>query len=298
LSLIEKAAVEPEVDVLIVLYNSAKFIDPLLQSLRGVTITVNVYFLDNASRDDTVRRLSAQLHTLRHRTCLLRSLTNNGFARGMNLLARQGTGEFIFMLNPDAELEQGCLERLLRRMMSDPAIGMCEARQQPREHPKSYDPKTGETTWCTGAGVLIRRKPYEDVGGFDERVFFMYCEDVDLSWKFWLRGWRCIYVPEAVVRHYTQDVIPGKKRTVENYFSFRNSLFLFYRFGCWKEKRILYSFLLNRFVFGKYSWRSRILYAFAFADHIRYIPYLLRTRYLWCVRRHPWVRLEETSLAD
>ena len=103
---------------------------------------------------------------------------------------------------------------------------------------------------------------------------------------------------DAVVRHYNQDIIPGKKRTRENYFSFRNSLFLFYRFGCWNQKRLLYTFLLNRFIYGKYTIKSRILYAFAFVDHIRYIPYLLRTRDLWCANSHPWVRLEETSLAD
>src|SRR5262249_39460116 len=120
----------------------------------------------------------------------------------------------------------------------------------------------------------------------------------DLSWKLWLRGWKCIYVPDATVRHYTQDIIPGKRRTLENYFSFRNSLFLFYRFGSWKDRSVLYNFLLKRFVLGNYSLRSRVLYTFAFVDHIRYIPYLLRTRDLWCAKKHPWVRLEETSLAD
>lgn len=286
------------IDILIVLYNSANFIQPLLASLSRLAIPATIYFLDNGSADDTAQKLESVLAHFPIRTYFLRSLTNNGFAGGMNLLARQGNGEFLFMLNPDTELEDKCLEQLLKRAESDARIGICEARQWPREHPKTYDPATGETTWCAGAAVLIRRKAFEDLGGFDERVFFMYCEDVDFSWKLWLRGWRCIYVKDAVVRHYTQDLLPGKKRTVENYFSFRNSLFLLYRFGCWNDRRVLYNFLLKRFVLGNYSLRSRLLYAFAFADHIRYIPYLLRTRSLWCAKRHPWVRLEETSLAD
>jgi GT2 family glycosyltransferase len=290
--------VTPEVDVLIVLYNSAKFIQPLLDSIARIKIPIKVYFLDNASRDGTTDRLSAAIEHFRFQTYFLRSLTNNGFARGVNLLARQGVAEFMFMLNPDAELEDGCLELLLNRAMSDSSIGICEARQQPREHPKIYDPQTGETTWCTGAAVLVRRKAFEEIGGFDERIFFMYCEDIDFSWKLWLRGWRCIYVPDAVVHHYTQDLTPGKKRTLENYFSFRNSLFLFYRFGSWRDRKVLHSFLLNRFVLRKYSFRSKLLYAFAFVDHIRYIPYLLRTRSVWCDKRHRWVRFEETSLAD
>jgi GT2 family glycosyltransferase len=290
--------VTPEIDVLVVLYNSANFIQRLLDSIDRVRIPLRVYFLDNASTDGTPEKLASALPGLRFRTYFLRSLTNNGFARGINLLARQGRAEFIFMLNPDTELEDGCLERLLNRAKEDPAIGLCEARQQPREHPKAYDPETGETTWCTGAAVMVRRKAFEEVGGFDERIFFMYCEDVDLSWKFWVRGWKCIYVPDAIVNHYTQDLTPGKRRTLENYFSFRNSLFLFYRFGSWKDRRVVYDFLLNRFFRRKYSFRSRLLYTFAFADHIRYIPYLLRTRSLWCDKRHPWVRFEETSLAD
>ena len=288
----------PEVDILIVLYNSAKFIRPLLKSLQRTTVSVTVYFLENASTDGTAQTLMAALTTFPLRTHVFRSLSNNGFARGVNLLARQGRGEFLFLLNPDTELEEGCLERLLDHALRDPAIAMCEARQQPREHPKVYDPQTGATTWCTGAAVLVRRKAFEELGGFDERIFFMYCEDVDLSWKFWLSGWKCIYVPDAVVRHYNQDIIPGKRRVSENYFSFRNSLFLFYRFGSWHDRQLLYKFLLRRFIYGKYSLRSKLLYTFAFVDHIRYIPYLLRTRNLWCDRRHPWVRLEETSLAD
>ena len=285
----------PDIDVLIVLYNSAVFIEPLLQSLRRITIPVNFYFLDNASRDDTATKLTSWLPQLPPRTYFLRSLTNNGFARGVNLLARLGSAEFIFLLNPDTEIEDGCLERLVERAMQDSTVGMCEARQQPREHPKSYDPITGETSWCTGAAVLVRRKAFESAGEFDERIFFMYCEDVDLSWKLWLRGWKCVYLPAAVVRHYTQDLMPGKKRTLENYFSFRNSLFLFYRFASWNDKQVLYNFLLKRFVVGNYSFRSRVLYVFAFVDHIRYIPYLLKTR---CAKRHPWIRFEETSLAE
>ncbi len=288
----------PGIDVLIVLYNSARFVQPLLDSLRNLPIPVTIYVLDNASTDGTAEKLAGALSELEVRTYFLRSLKNNGFARGMNLLARQGASEFLFMLNPDTELEEGCLEKLWRRASDDKAIGICEARQWPREHPKAYDPETGETTWCAGAAILIRRKAFEDAGGFDERLFFMYCEDVDLSWKLWLRGWKCVYVRDAVVRHYTQDLLPGKKRTLENYFSFRNSLFLLYRFGRGDDRRFLYRFLLNRFVFGHYSLRSRLLYAFAFVDHIRYIPYLLRTRNPWCAKKHPWIRLEETSLAD
>ena len=287
-----------KVDLLIILHNSRKLVPGLVDSLRTISIPVTAFFLDNDSHDGTPDVLSQALRELPFPTYLLRSLHNNGFAKGMNLLSRQGTGEFLFLLNPDAEIKPGCLEKLLARAESDPQIAICEARQTPREHPKAFDAATGETTWCSGAAALIRRTAFGEAGGFDERLYFMYCEDVDLSWKFWIKGRKCIYVRDAVVRHLTQDLTPGKRRTGENYFSFRNSIFLFYRFGSWDERSVLWKFLLKRFLSRGYSIRSKMLFAFALAEHIRYIPYLLQTRDFWGSRKHPWVRLSETSLSQ
>jgi GT2 family glycosyltransferase len=285
------------IDVLIVFYNSARFIHPLFESLRRTTIPVKLYCLDNGSNDDTAERVIAELSQIQFPAYFLRSLRNNGFARGVNLLALQGCGQFLFLLNPDGELQEGCLEKLLERIQSDPRIGICEARQWPREHPKTYDASTGETTWCSGAAALIRREAFEAAGGFDELLYFMYCEDVDLSWRFWFAGWKCIYVPDAVLRHFTQDLSPNKRRFRENYFTFRNSLFLFYRFGAWNGHSLCWEFLWKRLLCSKYTVRSKILFIIAFADHIRYIPYLLHTRHIWGDCKHPWIRLEETSLA-
>jgi GT2 family glycosyltransferase len=289
--------VTTRVDLLVIVHNSKPFIPALLDSLRTISIPVTVFFLDNASQDGTPEALAGALGGLPFPSYMLRSLHNNGFARGMNLLARQGQSEFLFLLNPDAEVQPGCVEQLLARADMDRRIAICEARQTPREHPKAFDSQTGETSWCSGAAALIRRTAFEEVNGFDERLYFMYCEDVDLSWKLWIRGWKCIYVQSAVVRHLTQDLIPGKRRTLENYFSFRNSLFLFYRFGTWDERAILRNFLLKRFVSRAYSLKSNLLFAFALVDHIRYIPYLVQSRDTWRLKKHPWVRLTETSLS-
>ena len=285
------------IDVIIVLHNSRPLIPSLIASLENVTVPVTAYFLDNGSSDGTPEVLAEAIQKIKYPAYLVRSLHNNGFARGVNLLARQGTGEFLFLLNPDTELEPDCLEKLVARSESDPGIAICEARQSPREHPKMFDSTTGETTWCSGAAALIRRAAFEEVGGFDERLYFMYCDDVDLSWKLWIKGWKCVYNRDAVVRHYTQDLAPGKRRTIENYFSFRNSIFLFYRFGSWRDRRVLWNFLGKRFVSQAYSFQSKFLFLFALVDHIRYIPYLIQTRDSWGDSKHPWVRLTETSLS-
>jgi GT2 family glycosyltransferase len=285
------------IDVLIVLYNNKPQLAALIAGLGKITVPITVHFLDNNSIDGTPEHLMQLAEGLPLRIHFNRSLRNNGFANGVNLLAQQTAAEFMFVLNPDTELEPGCLEKLVARARAEPGIAICEARQWPREHPKTNDSATGETTWCSGAAVLIRRSAFEEVGGFDQRLFFMYCEDVDLSWRFWLKGWKCVYVRDAVVRHFTQDLTPGKRRTLENYFTFRNSLFLFYRFGSANQMHVVWQFLQKRFLSASYTLRSKILFAIALIDHIRYIPYLLQTRDIWSGRKHPWIRFEETSLS-
>jgi GT2 family glycosyltransferase len=287
--------VTPAVDVLIVLYNSRRWLPDLLAGLREVSIPINVYFLDNASTDGTAEALASEIPLLPFTGYLLRSTRNNGFARGVNLLAVQSRAEFMFVLNPDARLEKYCVETLLMRAQADDRVGICEARQAPREHPKAWDTATGETSWCSGAAALIRKTAFTDVGGFDERLFFMYCEDVDFSWRLWLKNWKCIYVPNAVVQHFTQDLLPGKRRTLENYFTFRNSLFLYYRFATEQDRGVLGGFFRRRFLSRAYSLSSKVLFTIALLEHIRYIPSLLHIPH----RRdscHPWIRLSETSL--
>ena len=284
-----------EVDLLIVFHNSRQWIPGLFASLRQVSIPITAYFLDNASTDGTPDLLADEVQSLPFRAYVLRSIQNNGFGGGVNLLAVQSRAEFIFLLNPDTELEIGCLEALLARARSDDRIGICEARQSPREHPKAWDPSTGETSWCSGAAALIRRTAFDEVGGFDAELFFMYCEDIDLSWRLWLKNWKCIYEPAAVVRHFTQDLAPGKRRTRENFYNFRNSLFLYYRFGGRKDRPVLSRFIRKRLVSRAYSFRSKALFTIALVEHIRYIPKVLQNRQGQGAS-HPWIRLSETSL--
>ena len=286
----------PPIDVLVLLHNNRSWIPGFLNSLRRISVPIRLYVLDNNSSDGSADLVAELLPSLPFRTHLFRSLRNNGFAGGMNRLVIQSDAEYFFVLNPDTEIDEGCLEKLVDRIQADSQIGICEARQYPREHPKNFDPATGETSWCSGAAALIRRKAFEEAGTFDERLYFMYCEDVDLSWKLWLRGWKCIYVPDAGVRHFTQDLSPGKNRTAENYYSFRNSLFLYYRFGTRQDRPLVGQFLRKRLLSSGYSWKSKFLFVIALIDHIRYIPYLSTSRQR-IDRGHPWVRLTETSLS-
>ncbi|MGH7691377.1 MAG: glycosyltransferase family 2 protein [Candidatus Dormibacteria bacterium] len=141
---------------------------------------------------------------------------NVGFGRGHNALAWQcpATVEYLLLLNHDAVPFYDSYAQLLAVAEANPDAGLIEPAQFPNEHAKVFDPQTLETGWCAAVSLLVRRAAYQSLKGFDER-FQIYCEDVDFSWRAWLAGWRCLYVPTARVLHVTGNFDLDKRRDQE-----------------------------------------------------------------------------------
>ncbi len=134
---------------------------------------------------------------------------NIGFGRGVNALLPHVDAPYALVLNQDAIPEPGSIARLAATAATDGAdVAAWEMRQIPYEHPKDYHPVTGDTDWCSGAAVLLRTAALQAMGGFEPRIF-MYCEDVDLSWRLRCAGWRLRYLPRCAVVHRTYSV-PGE----------------------------------------------------------------------------------------
>ncbi len=121
-------------------------------------------------------------------------------ARAHNRLSALHDSDFIFVINPDTYAQPNVL-RILVSASADPTVAAAEGRQLPLEHPKDYDPRTGHTSWASGFCVLYRRSAFVSVGGYDETFFPLYCDDVDISWRMRMAGYRIIHVPEAGVFH-------------------------------------------------------------------------------------------------
>ena len=112
---------------------------------------------------------------------------NTGYGKGNNLLGLNATTDYLLVMNPEILLSPRTIVDLLAPF-ADPQVGLVEARQIPVEHPKGFDLQTKETEWASGACFMIPTALYQELEGFDTETFFMYCEDVDFSWRVRLAG--------------------------------------------------------------------------------------------------------------
>jgi N-acetylglucosaminyl-diphospho-decaprenol L-rhamnosyltransferase len=160
---------------------------------------------------------------------------NAGFAAGSNAGARAGTGEAILFMNPDARISPADIRILASALEEDTTFGavgprileetgetQLSMRRAPRLRSafgealwlhhlarranwpteivrKGYDAPT-EAEWLTGAVLLVRRDAFEQIGGFDERLF-MYSEDTDLCLRLGGAAFSVRYEPRATAIH-------------------------------------------------------------------------------------------------
>ncbi|MEM5461357.1 hypothetical protein VSR69_42290 [Paraburkholderia phytofirmans] len=155
-----------------------------------------------------------------------------GFAENHNLLfSTSKPSDHFVIINPDCIPQPGSIDALIQRKQAGgDRIGIVEGRQWPFEHPKEFDPLSLETPWASGAFSLIDSSFYDRVKGMAEE-YFLYLEDVDLSWQAWLNGYSVLYEPGATVTHFTggrfyrTDLVSS-----EQYLGLRNFLIISKKF--------------------------------------------------------------------
>ncbi|MDQ6666153.1 MAG: glycosyltransferase [Acidobacteriota bacterium] len=172
---------------------------------------------------------------------------NAGFGAAVNAAFRHARAPFFATLNDDAAASPGWLAALTNGMQQSPDIGMCasqvrlwgeprldsagmlicgdgSSKQRGHGRPPDAFAARDEALLPSGSAALYRRAMLDQIGLFDED-FFLYCEDTDLGLRARWAGWRCAYVPEAVVMHrYSHSA--GRASPLKAFYVERNRLFL------------------------------------------------------------------------
>ncbi|MEY2688435.1 MAG: hypothetical protein RL375_2633 [Pseudomonadota bacterium] len=224
-----------DLSILIVTYNSSRYVGPLLTALRTelAPLEAEVIVVDNASQDDTPAIVRRDHPWVR----LDASATNLGFAAGNNRGAAHARGRWLLLLNPDALPEPGAIAQGIELMRCHPEVGLgggelrgTDGSRQPsarmfptlrdelftlsglaarRPHSRLFarldrrwaDPEqAARVDWLPGAFVFVPRELFQSLGGFDER-FFMYYEEVDLCRRLAAAGHVMQYWPQLKATH-------------------------------------------------------------------------------------------------
>src|SRR5437588_3514507 len=207
----------PRVSVIVANWNGARDLEDCLPSVLGQDYPdFEVIVVDNGSEDDSqdvVKRLGGQWVPLGR---------NAGLAVALNAGAEGTTGEVLLFLNNDLRLRSDFVRNLTKPLVEDPTVFAADALQwnwqgQVRVHGRTrfivrptwrgffdlvqdYPPACAPAFMASAANALVRRSMFEKLAGWDP-AYFMGWEDVDLFWRAWQRGWRTVYIPNAVCWH-------------------------------------------------------------------------------------------------
>ncbi|WP_199624233.1 glycosyltransferase family 2 protein [Paenibacillus alkalitolerans] len=214
----------PTVSVHIVTYNSAMDIKGCIESVLSQSfVPTEIVVVDNASTDGTREKL-----TYYSNIRIVLNDTNNGFAGAHNQAIRMTDSDYLLVLNPDVTLHPDYLLHLIQFMQSNPMFGTATGlllRKGLNEevdsvgitvhknrrvfdrgagkHPTLYQ-ESAEVFGVSGAAALYRRAMVKEIswnGQFFDEDFFAYKEDVDVSWRAQLLGWKAYYLSDALAFH-------------------------------------------------------------------------------------------------
>jgi GT2 family glycosyltransferase len=246
-------------DVVIVAYRSRELLRECLGSLRAhpPAFPMTVVVVDNASADGTPQMIASEFPEVE----LIASRENLGFSAATNLGARRGEGRYLLALNPDTAVTAGALDALIAVLDTHTEVAVVGPRLERPDGSLDHAAKrslptplsalghfsrlgrrtgasgrlaayrapavdSGPVDAVNGAFMLMRRSAFEAAGGFDES-YWMYMEDLDLSYRLAQEGWRSWYEPAATVMHVKGGTVSGERSARLNWH-FHRGMYLFY----------------------------------------------------------------------
>ncbi len=267
-----------KLSIVIVNYNVKYFLEQCLHSVQNGCngIEVEIFVVDNDSVDGSVKMVKDKFPDIH----LIENKENKGFSSANNQAIRRSKGEYVLLLNPDTIVEDDTLRKVVDFMDQHPDAGglgvkMLDGKgkflpESKRGLPypsvaffkvfglSSLFPKsklfstyhlgyldkdeTHVVDVLAGAFMLVRKKVLDKIGLLDEE-FFMYGEDIDLSFRITKAGYKNYYYPGTRIIHYKGE--STKKGSLNYVFVFYNAMIVFARKHFSRENARLFSVMIN-----------------------------------------------------
>jgi O-antigen biosynthesis protein len=268
-----------KLSVIIVNYNVKYFLEVCLHSvLRAVNdIAAEIIVVDNNSTDGSCEFLKEKFPSV----TLIENKDNKGFSRANNQAVAIAKGEYILFLNPDTVMPEHCAHKMLQYMDAHPEAGSIGPRLIDGKgvfapdgkksfptlsvalfktiginklFPKSLyfnkyyavhvgENETAEVEVLSGCCMMVRTSAMQEAGGPFDEDYFMYCEDVDLSYRIKKAGYKNIYYPETDLIHYKGE--STKKASLSYVRIFNEALVTFVKKHYSKKNAALFIFFIN-----------------------------------------------------
>lgn len=251
---------EVSLSIIIVNYNVRFFLEQCIYSIRQATkqLNIEIFVVDNYSSDDSV----AVIQSLFPDVKVIANTENVGFSKANNQALKMATGKYVLFLNPDTLLSENTLSVCFDFMNQNPNAGACGVRHLNGNGNYLPESKRGlPTPWVSfckmsglgnmfpksktfsgyylghldatqtqtievlsGAFMYVRKLVLDEIGGFDER-FFMYGEDIDLSYRITQSNHTIHYLPQSSIIHYKGESTKKQSRKYVNVFYNAMTLF-------------------------------------------------------------------------
>jgi GT2 family glycosyltransferase len=249
-----------DLSVIIVNYNVEYFLEQCLLSVEKASknIDAEIFVVDNNSVDGSVNLVKEKFPFVK----LIENKKNTGFSFANNQAIKESNGKYVLLLNPDTLVEEDTFEKIItfmnthqdagglgvmmvdgkgiflpesKRGLPTPMVAFYKIFGLSALFPKSKifgryhvgyldKNKTHEIEILSGAFMLLRKKVLDEIGLLDE-TFFMYGEDIDLSYRITKAGYKNYYFPETKIIHYKGE--STKKSSVNYVFIFYRAMIIF-----------------------------------------------------------------------
>ncbi len=196
--------------IIIINFNGKKWLKDCFDSVYRQTYqNFEIIFIDNASTDDSIDFVRSNYPKVK----IIQNNKNIGFGRANNLGVKKAKGEVIFFLNNDTVINKDILQKLIIFKTKNnldivgPKILNYEGKNMHLDKKRTID-YTGylgygsRTFYIDGCALMINKKDFKNLGGFDEK-YFIYSEEIDLCWRAHLYGLKVEVCNTTSIRHYT-----------------------------------------------------------------------------------------------